>query len=167
MIKNRLLLSIISCFCAVTMLAQNVLPYGTVVNVRLTSDIDSKQNSNATAVVFADVVHDGKLFIKAGTPVELQVIAKKAKGCGRPGELTIKTVSTQAIDGRAVPLSNSDYLVEGEGRQGLSVGLAVGGSCLLLLPMLACLAIKGRQAKVVSGTVIPNVIVSGEFSLAE
>lgn len=113
-----------------------------------------------------DVKADGKVLIKAGTPVQLQVERTKRRGVGRPGSLTVKPLTTTSVDGQTIVLSGGTLNVEGKKRTGKAVGLGVGlGVGLLCPPLLACLAIKGDHAVIESSTIMNNVFVANEYTI--
>lgn len=143
--------------------ASTPLSRGTALSVRLMSSVDSKKKVTPTAMVECDVMKEGKVLIRKGTPVQLQVERKKARGCGRPGYMAIKCVSTTAVDGQSVVLEgNID--AEGDSKKGLAIGLGVGLG-LFFWPCLGCLAIKGEQAVVESNTLINNVFVMNDYEV--
>ena len=142
------------------------LTRGTALQVKIVESLSSKKATNAVALVDYDVVKDGKVLIKAGTPVQVQVDRKKCRGVGRPGSLTVKPLTTTTVDGQTILLSGGTLEVEGKKRTGKAVGLGVGlGVGLLCPPLLACLAIKGDHAVIESGTVLSNVIVANEYDI--
>ncbi|MDO4211117.1 MAG: hypothetical protein Q4D23_05300, partial [Bacteroidales bacterium] len=117
------------------------------------------------AIVNADVkANDGTTIIKYGTPVQTEVHRQKARGCGRPGEIDLKFVSTQSVDGQLVVLEGGKMKVEGENRKGLAIGLGVGVG-LWAWPGLACLAIKGGQATIEEGTTSTSVITVQDITI--
>lgn len=126
----------------------------------------SKNEGSPSAIVESDVKSkDGRVLIKRGTPVQLQIDRQKARGVGKPGSVTVKCVSTNAVDGQSILLEGS---VSGEGndKKGLSIGLGVGLG-LTFLPGVgfAFLAIKGEQAVIENNTIIPTVFVMNDYSV--
>ena len=146
--------------------AAGPLDRGTILSVRLTADATSKKSSAPTAIVDNDVkAKDGSVLIKRGTPVQLQVIKEKARGCGRAGTVTVKCVSTTATDGQTVSLEGS-LSEEGNNKKGLAIGLGVGMGVLVLPGVgFAFLAIKGGDAVIPSNTLIPNVLVMNDYEI--
>lgn len=135
-------------------------------SVRITSQVTSKNEGSPSAIVESDVKSkDGRVLIKRGTPVQLQIDRQKARGVGKPGSVTVKCVSTNAVDGQSILLEGS---VSGEGndKKGLSIGLGVGLG-LTFLPGVgfAFLAIKGEQAVIENNTIIPTVFVMNDYSV--
>ena len=166
---------IIACAMAVLMFnlttfAAAPLTRGTSFSVRFSSSVTSNPKAETTPSAFVD--HDvknanGTIVIKKGTPVELVVNKTKAKGCGKPGTLEIQCVSTTAVDGQRISL-NGDIAKEGTNQKGLSIGLGVGlGVTFLPFVGFAFLAIKGHDAKIESNTIIPNVFVMNDYTIAE
>lgn len=82
---------------------------GTVVVVKTTRAYTSenvKSDELADLVVGADVLVDGKVIIREGTPVSGNIDeAQSAEMMGREGQLAISINSTRAVDGSTVPLS--------------------------------------------------------------
>lgn len=149
--------------------AGNPLTRGTSLSVRIVSAVSSKSDGNTTSAIVENDVkdRDGNILIKRGTPVQLQVDRKGARGCGKPGYVNVKCISTSAVDGQYVSLEgNVDS--EGENRVGLAVGLGVGTG-LTILPFVgfAFLAIKGEQAVIQPNTVIHNVFVMSDYEISE
>lgn len=137
---------------------------GTTVPVRLVDEVKSKGKGAVAAIVDGDVyAPDGKLLIKQGEVVNLQVQRKRARGCGIPGRLTINVVSTKAVDGQTVSMEGT-LAEKGRGRIGLAVGLGAGlGMTFLPLIGFAFLAIRGKQAVIEPNTLIPNVTVASDY----
>lgn len=142
------------------------LERGTMLSVRITSPIDSKQKTSVTAMVENDVRNRvGDIVIKRGTPVLLQVNRKKAKGCGKAGLLDVKCISTTAIDGQSITLEGSEAR-EGNCKKGLAIGLGVGlGLTFLPFVGFAFLALKGGQAAIEANTIIHNVVVMNDYTI--
>ena len=132
--------------------------------VRITSPISSKQKGTPTAMVDNDVKSStGKVLIKRGTPVQLQVDREKARACGKAGLVTVKCISTTSVDGQYIALEGSTS-EEGQEKKGLAIGLGVGLGFFTLIGF-ACLAIKGGQATIESNTLIPNVFIMNDYNI--
>lgn len=164
---------IIASLLAVLMFSWNIyaapLERGTVLTVRITSPISSKSDGNAPSALVENDVKDknGVVLIKRGTPVQLQVERKKAKGVGKGGYVIAKCVSTTAVDGQTITLEGS-VDSEGDNKKGLAIGLGVGlGLTLLPFVGFAFLAIKGEQATIANNTLIPSVFVMNDYNVAE
>ncbi len=161
-------------FMALLMLSTNVfavapdfnLKRGTTFSVRILSSVKSKGKGVPTAVVDSDVYgRDGKVLIKGGEVVQLQVEKKKARGCGKPGYVSVNCVSTKAADGQSVSL-NGVVDDEGEKKVGLALGLGIGlGLTVLPFVGFAFLAIKGEQGCIETNTLIPNVTVMSDYNI--
>lgn len=146
--------------------AATPLTRGTMLNVKIGSAINSKHKNTPAAYVDIDVRNaQGIVIIKRGTPVETAVTRKKARGCGRAGEITVKCLYTTAVDGQTIMLQG-EMSEEGQQRIGLAIGLGVGLG-LFFLPLVSLLAIKGKQAVVEADTTIPNVMVTNDYLIAE
>ncbi len=148
--------------------AATPLRRGTTVSVRITSDISSKQSGSPSAFVENDVTNaDGRMVIKRGTPVQLDIKRTKARGAGKPGEVTVRCISTTAVDGQAVSLEGTTSET-GDSKKGLALGLGIGlGLTFLPFVGFALCAIKGQQAVVEANTVIHNVMVTGDYQIAD
>lgn len=147
-----------------TMFAGVPLTRGTQVPVRLTTDANSKTGDTPTAIVEQDVAtRDGKVLIAKGTPVQLEIEAQKARGCGRPGSITVKCVSTQSVDGQRIALEGTKS-TEGANKKGSTIGLGVGLGCFVW-PCLFILCKKGGEATIPANTLLTNVSVAWEYSI--
>ena len=142
---------------------------GTSLSVRITSSISSKSDGISPSAIVENDVKDkeGNTLIKRGTPVQLQIEKKKAKGCGKAGYINIKCISTTAIDGQNISLEgNIDS--EGDNKKGLAIGLGVGlGLTFLPFVGLGFLGIKGEQAKIQPNTIIPNVFIMNDYEIQQ
>lgn len=178
--KRTLLSLCVACLAIVPALAQTTLSKGTILQLRVTSEINSAQATTPTAIVEADLVVNGTTVIKKGTPVLLQVKRKKARGCGRPGEVKVDFLSTTATDGQTIQLSEGSIEETGLPRKGLALGSGIGACAGIAatvtavigilgsgipcgLPALALLMIKGEQAVIPANTIVPNVLISNDY----
>lgn len=166
MIKKYVIVALSALMTNLTVFASTPLERGTTLSVRITSQVTSKNEGSPSAIVENDVKSkDGRVLIKRGTPVQLQIDRQKARGVGKPGSVTVKCVSTNAVDGQSILLEGS---VSGEGndKKGLSSGLGVGlGLTFLPGVEFAFLAIKGEQAVIENNTIIPTVFVMNDYSV--
>ena len=106
--------------------ASSTLERGKAMSVRITSQISSNDVGSPSAIVDNDVKdRDGRVLIKRGTPVMLKVENKKARGCGRAGYVTVKCVSTLAVDGQNIILEGS-VSESGEDKKGVSPKTRLG-----------------------------------------
>ncbi len=127
------------------------LPDGTRVYVVTDQELIGKKDrvhegQVVPAHVWRDVVADGRITIKAGTPVLVRVDKiKRAKVAGIKGSMTLGAYETKAVDGQAVQLSGG-YMKEGKGRIALAASLAG----LVFLPLIF---IKGKAAELPRGTI--------------
>lgn len=140
---------------------------GTVLSVRIVSSITSKNGGvDPSAIVENDVYgKNGELVIRRGTPVVLQVDKKKAKGCGKPGYVNVKCVSTSAVDGQSITLEGA-VSDEGDSKKGLALGLGFGlGLTFLPFVGFAFLAIRGEQGSIADNTVMPSVFVMNDYTV--
>lgn len=168
--KKKAILFLSGALLNVNIFAGTPLPRGKNVLVRITSEISSKYSNtqNTLAVVDNDVKDsNGTVLIKAGTPVELQVNAQKARGCGRAGTLSVSCISTTAVDGQRIILNASSLNAEGKNKKGLAIGLGVGTGATIILPIIgfAFLAIKGGNATIPANTLLNNVITGADYNI--
>ena len=149
--------------------ASTPLNSGKTLSVRITSEITSNSKTTPSAIVDNNVKgKDGRVLIKRGTPVMLQVERVSKRGCGRAGEVKIKCISTTAVDGQTILLSGGELQKEGKNKKGLAIGLGVGlGYTFLPGVGLAFLAIKGDDAKIESNELIPVVFIASDYEIDE
>jgi hypothetical protein len=128
--------------------AEVVIPDGTELNVVTIEEISSKTATEGDALTFKmdeDVVVNGKVVIAKGAIVKGEVSnAKKSGRMGKAGALSIRILSTEAIDGQRVKLRASKGK-EGDDKTGTTVALVV------LFGPLGFLK-KGKDAKIKVGT---------------
>ncbi|MGN0089574.1 MAG: hypothetical protein ACI36Z_01275 [Alloprevotella sp.] len=142
------------------------LTRGTPIPIKVVNTISSKDAGNSSFEVSDDVkASDGTVIIKHGTPVTVSVNSKRARGCGRPGSLDVKFVSTQAVNGQTIMLEGIHFKDEGRNKTALAVGLGVGLGVGCFPPLLALLAIKGEQAVIEEDTYFNGVRLAEDFSL--
>ena len=166
MIEKYVIVALSALMTNLTVFASTPLERGTTLSVRITSQVTSKNEGSPSAIVENDVKSkDGRVLIKRGTPVQLQIDRQKARGVGKPGSVTVKCVSTNAVDGQSILLEGS-VIGEGNDKKGLSIGLGVGLG-LTFLPGVgfAFLAIKGEQSVIENNTIIPTVFVMNDYSV--
>jgi hypothetical protein len=137
------------------------LPASTVVPVRTSEQLSSKQLQQGTSVnsivVNRDVRVDGVTVIEAGAPVIAQVSKSDEAGrAGTSGEISINLQATTAVDGSSIGLSGT-MSRSGEGKVGQSVGIGA-----ILCPL--ALLMKGGE-----GTIPPDAetrtLTSGEHTV--
>ncbi|RLA41317.1 MAG: hypothetical protein DRR42_24810 [Gammaproteobacteria bacterium] len=105
-----------------------------------------QQGQMVRAKVWRDVIVDGHVLIAAGTPVVAKVDqVKKRKIAGVKGQMSIRALETESIDGKEIQLSGG-YHKEGKSRMALSISLAV----IVFLPLIF---IPGKAAELPAGTV--------------
>lgn len=127
------------------------LPAGTVVYGELGERVTSKKKETEVgdlvqAHVWRDVTVDGRVLVRAGTPMVARVShVKKARFAGLKGQLEIEAVSVPAVDGTEI-LLDGGYDKSGHGRKALSISLAA----VVAWPLIF---IKGKQAVLDPGTV--------------
>jgi hypothetical protein len=132
------------------------LPAGTVVYGELDEMVTSKKKDSdvgevVRARVWRDVVVDGAVVIKAGTPMVVQVAdVKRAKVVGRKGDIELAAISTAAVDGAEVLLQGG-YDKSGKNRTAGAVVLGAVAAWPLVF-------IKGKQAKLEEGTIFDATV---------
>jgi len=151
-----LLLSVLVCtlFPRPAAAVEVEVPAGTTVYCRLDERVTSKKKETQVgdivrASVWRDVVVDGAIVIKAGTPVRAHVAKRRsAKIAGVQGKLEIAADNVALVDGEEVRLEGG-YDKRGRGRKAVSITLAA----VLLWPLIF---IKGKQAILEEGTVFDS-----------
>ena len=155
--KNPLLHAV----CVLAMLVAGsvqavVIPAGTVVYGEIEEEVTSRKRDTALgdlvrAHVWRDVVVDGAVVIKAGTPMVVNVSdLDRARIVGRKGNIELNAVSVQAVDGTEVPLIGG-YDKSGKGRKALSLSLFA----LVAWPLIF---IKGKHARLEAGTIFDSAV---------
>lgn len=127
-------------------IGKTTLPAHTPIIIRCTETISTKDIVSGGTVNFS-VVSDvkdvnGKVLIKAGSPVTAEISFAKSKGMiGKSGEVTINDFHTVGIDGTYIPLSGS-VSAKPDDKMTMSIVLSV----------IVCLLMKGEDAQVIAGT---------------
>jgi hypothetical protein len=125
-----------------------VLPDGTELTVITMEEISSKTATEGDALTFKvdeDVKVNGKVVIAKGALVKGEISnAKKSGRMGKAGTLSIRILSTSAVDDQRVKLRASKGK-EGDDKTGTTVALVV------LFGPLGFLK-KGKDAKIKEGT---------------
>lgn len=128
--------------------AEVVLPDGTELTVITTEEITSKTATEGDPLNFKvdeDVKVNGKVVIARGTLVKGEISnAKKSGRMGKGGQLSIRILSTESVDGQKVKLRAAKGK-EGDDKTGTTVALVV------LFGPLGFLK-KGKDAKIKEGT---------------
>lgn len=166
---RRIIASVLLAIFVYPLIAQgNInLTNGSLINVVILNDVTTagKGGTAATAQIMNDLFdRNGKVLIKAGTPVELNAETTPAKGVGKPGSINLKFISTKSVDGQFIKL-NGGYSAVGEDRKGKALGVGLGVGLFLLFPMLAYMAKKGGAAHIPSNTIVTNIPVLGDYSV--
>ena len=93
---------------------------GTPVTVQLNSTVNSNNCAQGQLVDFRVVYNvraEGKTVIPSGTVAKGQVVfCQRAKGVGKPGQISIQIRNLTAPDGTMVPLSGSPIQFKGTDR---------------------------------------------------
>jgi len=122
------------------------LPAGTVIPIYFTHYVCSDGNNQIRAYVSKDIYGDsGKIVVRGGESVAIEINKKKARGWGRPGSIEVIAISVTGVDGTEIKLNGSDY-VEGRDKKSGAILSAVGG--FFLIPFFGILAgalVKGED----------------------
>ncbi len=139
------------------------LPAGTSIPIETSSMITSENTVVGQRVnlrVSYAVKVGREIVIPAGSQVRGTVVSvRKRKDAGRPGKITIKAESVQAIDGSQVPLNSENLSRKGKSKAGLAWGLTIGAFLLFVWFLIGLLSplfllIKGKDAIIPAGTSI-------------
>lgn len=131
------------------------VPSGTLIYGELMQEVTSKKKDFAEGDivqvrVWRDVVVDGQVVVKAGSPMLAEISdLKKANFAGIKGRLKIRAKSVRGTDGTPMLLSGG-YDKSGKGRMGMSIALAA----LVAWPLVF---IKGKQARLEPGVIFDSV----------
>jgi hypothetical protein len=128
--------------------AELVIPDGTELTVVTTEEISSKTAVEGDPINFKvdeDIKVNGKTVVAKGSLVKGEVSNSKKSGrMGKGGQLSIRILSTESVDGQKVKLRASKGK-EGDDKTGTTVALVV------LFGPLGFLK-KGKDAKIKEGT---------------
>ena len=139
------------------------LPAGTSIPIETSSMITSGNvvvGQRVNLRVSYAVKIGREIVIPAGSQVQGTVVSVKKRGiAGRPGKITIKAESVQAIDGTQIPLNSEPVSWKGKSKAGLAWGLTIGVFILLVWILIGFLSplfllIKGKDAIIPTGTSI-------------
>ncbi len=158
--QNRTIQAIVSIFVTLSLViapvayaAEAVIPDGTTVYLSTMQTVIGKKNETAVgnivpARVWRDVVVDGQIAIKGGTPAIVEVSSiKSRKIFGIKGKMSLAAIQTSTVDGQTGYLTGG-YNKEGKSRVGWSLGLS-----LLVWPALF---LPGKAAELPTGTVMDS-----------
>ena len=141
------------------------LTRGTIVYIRMLSEVSSKASGSLDAVVDTDIKSSsGTVVIKKGTRVSGNLEVQKAKGVGKPGIILLKNLFTKSVDGQTIYLAGS-VEEQGESMRNKALGLGLGLGLCLFLPCLAILAIKGGEAVIPAGNVYNQFSVADDYQI--
>lgn len=128
---------------------------GTMVILKVNETVkgDMAPGTSVNLSVLHDVVKNGYVLIKAGTPaIGTVASAEKAKMIGREGKVTISVERTQAVDGQEVFLQGS---MSGTGEERLVTSVVVS---TLVCPL--ALLMKGGEAEIPAGAELRTFVAS-------
>jgi Protein of unknown function (DUF2846) len=127
-----------------------VVPEGTLINVSVAKEVtskDAKPNDPVEFTVTEDLVIDGQVIVRKGTPAIGSVINAEKKGyLGKSGKLAVQVESTTTSDGQRLKLRAA------KGREGDDKTVS---TAMLSQISPAFLFRKGGEAKIEAGTVVP------------
>lgn len=127
-----------------------VVPEGTPINVAVAKEVTSKEakpNDPVEFTVTEDLVINGQVVVRKGTPAVGSVINAEKKGyMGKSGKLAVQVESTTTSDGRPLKLRAA------KGREGDDKTTSTVVLSTLISP--AFLFMKGSEAKITPGTVV-------------
>lgn len=138
---------------------------GQEVRVRLLTAVSSSKNLQATptAIVDSNITDsEGNILISRGTNVELLVDAQHRKGLGKAGFIKLDCLKTTAVDGQPIYLMGG-VAASGKDREGLAIGLGVGGGIVVFPVGFFCLCIKGEDAYIPSNTILSNIVIDDNY----
>jgi hypothetical protein len=125
-----------------------VLAEGTAINVVTvdeTTSKDAKPNDQVKFEVDEDVVVNGQVVVRKGTPAIGSVINAEKRGyMGKSGKLAIQVESTQTVDGQPLKLRAA------KGREGKDKSTSTAALSLVISPFF--LFKKGGEARIAAGT---------------
>lgn len=165
MIKKVLCLFLALSMLNLDLFAAVPLDRGTMLVVRLLSSVKSNSKESASVIIENDVKgKNGEILIKKGTLVQTSIKREKAKGCGRPGSVDMKCISTTAVDGQTI-LLDGGCSETGRNNKGLAFGLGIGlGVTFLPMVGFAFLAIHGESATIEPG-IISNIFIMNDYNI--
>jgi Protein of unknown function (DUF2846) len=127
-----------------------VVPEGTPINVVVAKEVtskDAKPNDPVEFTVTEDLVINGQVIVRKGTPAVGSVINAEKKGyLGKSGKLAVQVESTTTSDGQRLKLRAA------KGREGDDKTVS---TAMLSQISPAFLFRKGGEAKIEAGTVVP------------
>src|SRR6185295_90920 len=127
-----------------------VVTEGTAINVSVAKEVtskDAKPNDPVEFTVTEDLVINGQVIVRKGTPATGSVINAEKKGyMGKSGKLAVQVESTTTSDGRPLKLRAA------KGREGDDKTTSTMVMKKLIGP--AFLFTHGSEAKVAAGTVV-------------
>jgi hypothetical protein len=127
-----------------------VVPEGTPIKVAVVKEVTSKEakpNDPVEFTVTEDLVINGQVIVRTGTPAIGSVINAEKKGyMGKSGKLAVQVESTTTSDGQRLKLRAA------KGREGDDKTTSTMVLSTLISP--AFLFMKGSEAKIAPGTVV-------------
>lgn len=127
-----------------------VVPEGTPIKVAVAKEVTSKEakpNDPVEFTVTEDLVINGQVVVRKGTPAIGSVINAEKKGyMGKSGKLAVQVESTTTSDGHGLKLRAA------KGREGDDKSTSTMVLSTLISP--AFLFMKGSEAKIAPGTVV-------------
>jgi hypothetical protein len=163
------LVFVLSGYCAIPASAvERRLPDGTRIAVRVMEQLSSaslKDNDRVSFAVVEDVVVDGQIVIKQGTPVHGVVVDAEAKRrMGRAGKLMYTVNETKGVDQRVIRLR---AVQDKKGESNVTSTAVTTTAVAVFVPVAApfFLLRKGQDIVVPEGTRV-DVFVDGDHLIA-
>jgi hypothetical protein len=165
---SALILGLLSTVSSPTLAAGTLrVPDGTPVPVRLMQQLSSataKSGDTVTFELLEDLVIDGQLVSKRGTPARGAIVEATAKRrMGRAGNLSYTILETRAVDGQTIKLRATQ---ERQGDSKVASTAVVTTAVAVFVPVAAPFVLlrKGKDTTVASGTRV-DAFVDGDHTL--
>jgi hypothetical protein len=148
---NRILLTVIA-LCSLSAAQTVTVPQGTEIRLRLSQNVssaDAHVGDRVSLEVLEDVSIAGVVTIHRGAPAAgVVTVAHEKRRMGRPGAVTIRVESVQAVDGSSVAV---DTVRKQKGGNG---ALKMGVTALIAGPFIApaVLLFHGHDTTIEAGT---------------
>ena len=129
---------------------------GTMIELETIDNVNSKTVGQGQDVMFRvlrDVEVDDQVVIEGGSTAYGKVTEQnKAKGLGKPGQLSVRVERVMAVDGSMIYVSGDNLNREGEDKKGTAIACIVVGLFVLGLLFWIGFLVKGGEAVIPSGT---------------
>lgn len=168
--KSKANLFVLAMTLTGSLLAQTVVPDGTLVKLRLNEALNSGRNRVGQGVslsVAEDVLIGEKVVIEAGARATGTVtLAEPKKHLGRAGKLDFAPDKVQLADGRMISIRTTQQGLAGKGH-GIATGVVTAGIALVFWPAAPlALLIKGKDVDIPAGLTFTS-FTDGKFTLKD